>query len=440
MPFRFGLGVYEASVVGDLLDFGAFPFDVDADGLFELPVGTTFTDDLYDLDFFWEVPPWVKPKPWTLQLCHDAQTIATCTAFEFSGLLQRNQGGEWTLETSEAGMPPVGYPDPEGLEPGYVAFDPRDVTDIRLVAEGTIVYAGAVHGDNAGFYATQTASGEKWRLSGTELGWYRLGDRIVLPDPTIDFPGPWAVSHDERTGIASSVLAAYIEANAGSSALPQRQITGLDVADETVGASDDFAALYEDTLASLSTRIGNDYGFEVLPEYDFDGTITYRLSTPRDLSGVIVFSDQGDLLDSSARFKLRDATAVLTGGSGELTSRIFRSDSTGATGNDRHERFSDQGGLDTVGEVQADASASLVEAGEQFQMTTTLTDSLAVQAIGFGMRLGDRVGLIVRGRRYVAPIEAIQFEVTAARQTMRPRFGAAQPDEFRQLLATIHNR
>lgn len=379
-------------------------------------------------------PPWVKPKPWTIQLCHDGTNIATCVAHGFSGLAQRNEGGKWTLDTSPAGIPPAGYLDPEGLEPGYVDFDPRDVTDIRLVAEGRIVYAGAVHGDNGGFYATTDHRGERWRLSGIELGWHRLDSRLTYPDPTVS--NAWGVSHDERTGVASSILAAYIEANAGATAIAGRQITGLEVSDEIVGASDDFSTRF-DTLAALATRIGNDYGFEVVPEYDFDGTITYRLSEPRDLSGVIVFSDRGDLLESSARFKLRDATYVLTGGSGEGTARQFRSATTGATGTGRYEVFSDQSSMMSVGEMLADATAKLAAAGEQFQMTTTLSDALAVAAIQFGLRLGDRVGIIARGRSYIAPIEAVQFEVTSQRQVMRPRFGAAEPDELRQMFRKI---
>lgn len=382
--------------------------------------------------------PWVRPKPWTLQLCRDTNTIATVTAHEFSAMALRNEPGEWSLEFSPAGVPAAGYVDPEGLEPGYVDFDPRDVTDIRLVAEDRILFAGAVHGDNGGFYITSDRDGERWRLSGIELGWHRLASRIAFPDPTL--ASGWAVEFDERTGIASTALAAYIEANAGVTAITGRPITGLQVADEIVGASDDFSASQAETLADLATRIGNSYGIEVIPEHDFDGNITYRLSAPRDMSGVIVFSDRGDLLESSARFQLREATYVLTGGSGDGVARIFRSATTGATGIDRREVFSDQTSLATGGQVQADANAKIVSAGEQFQMTTTLTDSLAATALDLGLRIGDRVGIIVRGRRYIAPIEAVQFEVTPTSQTMRPRFGSAQPDELRQLLKRIDKR
>jgi hypothetical protein len=79
----------------------------------------------------------------------------------------------------------------------------------------------------------------------------------------------------------------------------------------------------------------------------------------------------------------------------------------------------------------------LNEAGAQFQMTTTLSDAIATTAINFGLRLGDKVGIIARGRRYTTPIEVVEFTVTPQRQIMRPRFGAAEPDEFRQLLRSM---
>lgn len=378
--------------------------------------------------------------PWTVQLCRAGQTIATPSAYRLQAKALRNAAGEWTLDTSPAGIPPSGYPDPLGLALDDVPFDPRDVDSIRLIAEGRVAFAGAVAGDNGGYWADKDASGERWRFTGVELGWHRLASRLAYPDPTV--ASGWSVSHDVRTGVASTVLAAYIEANLGSTALAARQIAGVQVADELVGPSTSFSARLQ-PLSDLAARLATDGGFEVVPEYSFDGALTYRLSMGRDLSGVLVFSDQGDLSESSARFTQRSATFVLAAGTGEGTARTFRSADSGATGNDRYEQFSDVSALSEAAEVQADATARLGLAADQFSITTALNDSAATLALNAGVRIGDRVGVIVRGRRYSVPIEAVEYVVEPNRQTMRPQFGVAEPNELvalKRSVADLHKQ
>ncbi len=380
---------------------------------------------------YYDMPvPWTPPAPWTLQLCRNGDTIATCSAYEFAAMPVRNGAGDWTLETSPAGIPPTGYAD-GGKD---VPFDPRDVTDVRLVADGRIVFAGNVYGENGGYWVESDERGERWRFTGIERGWNQLGSRLVYPDPATE--QPWTVTHDVRTDIASSVLAGYINANAGAGAIAARQIAGLDVADEHAGTSFTFSARLQ-SLAELATRIATDGGFEVLPEHGFDGSITFRLSAVRDRSDDTRFSDQGDLLSSSSRFQHRDATHVLTGGAGDGTARTFRSADTGATGDDRYEVFSDQSSMTSTSEVQADADTKLALAGQRFQISTTLTDQMTTFMLQSGLRIGDKVGVFVRGRLYVAPIEAMQFEVTPERQILRPRFGAALPNELTALLRKV---
>lgn len=377
---------------------------------------------------------------WTVQLCRNGQPIAVPSAYVFRAKPLRNTAGEWSLETSPAGIPPSGYPDPAGVEPDDVPFDPRDVTSVRLVAEGVIAFAGAVAADNGGFWAERGAAGERWRFTGVEAGWHRLASRLAFPDPAA--ASGWSVSHDVRTGLASTILAEYIEANLGSSALSERQVDGIEVADELVGPDTTFSARLQ-TLSELAERIARDGGFEVIPEIDFDGSITYRLSMSRDLSGVLVFSDRGDLSESSARFTQRSATFVLSAGAGEGTSRTFRIASTAATGSDRFEVLSDVSSLSEAAEVQADATARLGLSADQFSISTTLNDSAASLALRAGLRLGDRVGVVVRGRRYSVPIEAIEFEVSPLRQTMRPQFGVAEPNELvalKRRVAGLHDR
>lgn len=372
--------------------------------------------------------------PWTVQLCRQGVVVATCSAHQFMATALRNEAGAFTLDTSAAGVPAAGYVDPDDPGGDLVPFDGRDVETVRLVGEGRILFEGAVAGEDGGFWSDQDATGERWRFTGVEAGWHLLAGRLAYPDPTA--APPWGDGYDTRVGVSSTVLAEYIDANMGATALAEREVPGVEVADEIVGSFLTFDARLQ-TLAALSTRLARTGGFEVIPEHDFDGTTTYRLTASRDKSSLVVFSDQGDLSELSARFTRRSASFVLSAGTGQLASRTFRTAGTGATGADRFEILSDQSSMDSASSLAADASARLALAGEQFSIASTLATSLTEAALNADLRLGDRVAINVRGRRYAVPIEAVSYEVTPERQIMTPRFGVAQPNELSALLRKV---
>lgn len=408
------------------------PWDVDANGLLELPVGYELdADGLIVLDFSWDTPPFVQPVPWRVDLCVGWERVATCIAHHFTGTQRRNQAGSFVLEASPVGATSGGVFDSELNE--YVSFDPRDIDTIRLVGGNRILFGGYVKGDNGGFYVERDDQGERWRWTG-EDAWWLLRGRLAFPNPAV--ASGWAVSHDVRTGIASTILTQYLNDNMGASALAARQVPMFQVDDEVIGASLSFSARLQ-TLEELAQRLAAAGGFEVLPDIGFDGTVTILLSAARDLSGIVVFSDKGDLLSSRARFQQREATYTLSAGTGEGTARLFRTADTGATGASRREQLSDVSSLEEAGEVQADADTHNALAAERFAITSELTAALANIAIGFGLRLGDKLGISIDGRRYVLPIEAVTFDVGPGSQLMTPQFGDAIPDELTALLRKV---
>lgn len=403
-------------------------FELDANGLLILPDGYELdVDGLYILDFAWSTPPFVPPIPWRVDLCVGWERVATCTAHHFTGTQRRNQAGSFVLEASPVGTSPQAGPDSP--------FDPRDIDTIRLVGGNRILFGGYVAGDDGGFYIESDDSGERWRWTGQD-GWWLLAGRLAFPDPAV--ASGWSVTHDVRTGIASTVLTEYLDANMGATALTARQVPMFQVDDQTVGPNLSFSARLQ-TLDQLAQRLASAGSFEVLPEIGFDGTVTILLSAARDLSGVVVFSDKGDLLTSKARFQHREATFTLSAGTGEGTARLFRTADTGAAGAARREQLSDVNSLEEAGEVQADADTRNAIAAERYAVTSEMTAALANVAIAFGLRLGDSLGISIDGRRYTLPIEAVTFDVSPSRQLMTPQFGDAIPDEWTSLLRKVES-
>lgn len=317
--------------------------------------------------------------------------------------------------------------------PSSTPFDPRDVDTIRLCAGNKILFGGYVAGDDGGFWIEDNADGQHWNWTGQDA-WWLLARRIAYPNPAQ--ASAWSTTHDTRTGIASSVLAAYLDANMGNTALTNRRVAQFQTADETYGPNVTFSARFE-TLYNLAQRIAIAGDFQVNPEIGFDGTVTMRLARARNLSEVVVFSNKGDLLESRARFQHPEATYCVTGGTGTGTSRLFRASDTGAKGVKRREVFSDASALEQADEVQFDANAKTLAGGHRYAVTSQLTAAMTELAISFGLRLGDKVGVSINGRRYALPIESVSFDVTPDHQIMTPQFGDAVPNHLTRLLRTV---
>lgn len=373
-----------------------------------------------------------KPQLWSLDLCRDWKRIASCDGYLFNGIRRRNDQGDFVLRTSPEGVYGGHYVSPHSGLDG--PFDPRDVNTVRLVVDGRIVYPGVISPEQ-GLKIVQSEQGEIWEWTGFDPWWYFDG-RLVLPDPAIDLPGPWAVGTDVRSGVASTVLAAYINANAGAGALAARQMPGLTIEDQIVGTTLDFSARLE-TLRELTKRLATEGEFEAFVDINFDGNIEVLLAEGRDLSEGLVLSDQHDLTQSTAAFQPPKASVTLTGGSGELATRLFRAYGNGAIGLARREQFSDQSSLDQASEVLADAALQTRLAVESYAIGTTLTDEQAKLAIAFGLRLGDKLSIIIKGRTYSVPIESYSFDVSPDRQSMRPVFGVAIPDALSRLKRNV---
>lgn len=369
---------------------------------------------------------------WSVDLCQDWRRVAVATAFTFNARDPADVAelGEWVMTFSRQGASWGTY-----VSAGKrVSYGPADVDTVRLVEKGSLRFAGivapAAQSGNGGIERATTAGRETVTLSGPGLGDV-LARRLAFPEP--DKEAGWLVSHDVRSGVASSVLASYIDANAGPGAIPSRQIPGLVIADDVVGTTGDWSARFQ-PLHELASRICYDGDLVCRMSADFDGGITAHITAPRNLSERWFLSDKGDLRTIISRNIPASATWVLAGGQGEGTSRVFRSSTSSAAGSDRRENFSDQSSLTTVSELQSAAHVARVLGGPSWSVNAEMTDGSA-GFIPFGRDVlpGDLIGLEIDGRRHTVPVTALLYDISTARAVVRPVLGTAEPDAFRGL-------
>src|SRR5690606_38314368 len=144
------------------------------------------------------------------------------SAFTFNGEIRLLDLGKWTLSISDAA---ISWSDIEATDELGATVTrpatPEDVTEIRLVDGNRIAYPGLVRPSQQGGFGGLTASldadGWRWTWTGVDL-WFVLLARLAFPDPT-NTEGSWSVSHDVRSGQASTVLAEYLTNNLGTGAL-----------------------------------------------------------------------------------------------------------------------------------------------------------------------------------------------------------------------------
>lgn len=375
---------------------------------------------------------------WSLDLCRGWDRIAAAQAFDFRGVERWLAQGEWTAESSAAG---VGSWSPNGTTIDGVAqkWGPADVDTVRLVRDGEIVFAGIVTPVSegvGGFESERTGNGTRWRWSGADL-WHLLASRVAFPDPAT-LP-PWGSAYDVRTGTASAVAAAYLQFNIGANALAVRKLAGFSIVDQGAGATGTWSARLQ-PLSDLIIRICQDRRIGCWLSLDWDGSVFATLGAPRDLSERIVISDQADLVNVKLRKVGPTTTWVVAGGTGTGVSRAFATADAHDTGMDRVEMFSDQSSLSQASELQASADVAVLLGSDTWAVSAEVTDDLARRLrYGRDFRLGETITIEVDKVRYHVPVTAAAFEVNSSRQVVRPQLGDASPDELRGLIRDVGN-
>lgn len=365
------------------------------------------------------------PPVYTIDLCVGWVRVAECPLGEFAGVVRHRAQGEWRLSAPVNG---VVFQDGATIE---------DVDTIRVVERRKLMFAGHVaplDGGAGGCEITGTGDdGPRFVLSGPDA-WEALASRIAYPTPSTE--PPWADSHDERTGVASTVAAEFIDANLGSGALADRQLPDVTIVDGAVGATGTWTARLQ-RLDQLIARVCRDGGITCRVTATFDGGLRVWLGAARDRTSQLVLSEQGDLINIRRLRVPAGKSYVVAGGQGNLTARTFRTAGV-ATGAARKEAFADYSSLGSAPEVQQAADTTLARGAASWSISAELADTAAQRLVYLDdYDVGDLLAVEIDNVRHSVPVEAVSIVVTPTRQVIRPTLGEAAPDLLSGLLRDI---
>lgn len=353
--------------------------------------------------------------------------IGEALAYELDAVVRALAAGQWVMTSTVAGL---------ALDAGAAI---SDVAAVRVVDELGVAFTGTVRpiaGDDVGGITIEgVGPSATVTFTGSDAGWAALASRRAYPDPASE--APWAVSHDTRTGRASTVAAEFIEANMGSSALTDREWPDLDVVDGLVGVESTWSARLQ-RLDRLVARICNDAGLVCRPTFALDGSLRVVIAARSDLSARRVLSDQADLSSLSDRSFAATASHVIAAGQGELELRAFEVAPSAATGRDRAEHFIDRRNLADTAELATAASSALSAAAASRVIRAELSAAAATQMrYRFHYDVGDIVSVEIDGVRNSSTIDSVRIQLTAAEYRITPQFGEAAPDAWSALLRSI---
>ena len=269
-----------------------------------------------------------------------------------------------------------------------------------------------------------------------------LQERLAYPDPATADVTAQAFSHDRRTGVAETVMKAYVSANVGPAAPVSRRVDSLVLGtDLGRGPVVTNAARFTE-LQTLLFGIGESVGlgYDVKQVND---DLVFDVFEPVDRSGFVRLDVQNDLLQSSEYGYLApETTRVIVAGQGEAIDRLFfeasNTDSTDAETlwGRRIETFKDARQAVEVSELEQAGDEVLADTGKTV-VSVAVTPSDDVQMLyGVDWNLGDVVSVTAGDVETTATVTEVGISVQPDGVRIGATLGTPAPFDFESRLVS----
>lgn len=381
-----------------------------------------------------------------LELCEQFDKVGVCESFEFKGILNRNQAGEWDVQFAN---------------PNYQGSGTLEDVDSIIVRKSTggIVYAGMIVptvGNNVtGLRRHISPGGTVYELGGVDL-FGILGLRIVYPDFENELgsgftgngglTGTWSNAYAAAGGTsvqASTVATRYIQRNladGNGTPLIRRVVSSkVTVDDTTPVGTNNFA--WRSRLDRLDVCVGNvcDAGDIVCDvELSATPTIDYSFRSPSDLADTVRLRLAQLTGTLHVITPAKPVTAQFAAGDGEGASRLFALYPW--------PQSSEPADLDRVEAIfearDANDGATLVTVARQEYNKSNAPYSAWVDAdsvplvygAGEDYQLGDTIGVEIEPGNVVdMDVSSVTFDISPNRAAILPVLGHHVKNEFEKI-------
>lgn len=256
-----------------------------------------------------------------------------------------------------------------------------------------------------------------WVISGADDSLV-LAERLAFPDPAVTDPGAQTVSHDSRSGVAESVLKAYVDANLVS--VPTaRKVAHMTVESDLGRGSAVSANARFDKLQDLLFPMAQTGGIGYTVEQD-GSDLVFKVYEPVDRSSTIRMDLANNQLSKTTYSYLSPkATRAIVGGQGESVERLFVETSTvesvlaeGLWGR-RIESFVDARSSAEITALQQAGDELLVDNGKTVESLSVTPSDDQRMRYGFDWGLGDRVTVVVGQIEAAAVVTEVGIGIAA---------------------------
>jgi microcystin-dependent protein len=269
-----------------------------------------------------------------------------------------------------------------------------------------------------------------WKISGVDDS-VILGERLAYPTPTTADVTAQTSAYDTRTGVASTVMLDYVEANLADGVAPvTRAISYLTIGtDPVVGSTVKRSARF-DILGELLSELASidSLGFDIRQN---DDVLEFNVFEPVDRSLEIRMDVSNNTLSRTEyAYGRPNATLAIVAGQGAGTDRQFVEVTTTASEDAetlwerRIETFIDQRNTSDETELEQAGLEKLATDGVTVTSIDVVPSSDVTMVYGVDFNLGDRVGVTVGAQE----VSAIVTTVSLSIETDGVRVGATVGD------------
>ena len=318
----------------------------------------------------------------------------------FKAILRFNNVGTWEITL------PVGHPMAEILRlPG---------SGIIVTGPTGVILSGPTTS------ATNSKTGENpegdWMIQGVDDSQI-LGERLAYPTPTTADVQAQTNAYDTRSGLASTVMYGFVNANIGALAPVEREITNLYTATDTGLGSTTFVSARFDVLGELLSGIASvdGLGFDIK---QIDGNLEFSVYQPVDRTGTIRMDVANNTLKKTEYgYGAPSATLAIVAGQGEGAARQFEqvvtTESTAAQSlwSRRIETFVDQRNTSVVDELIQAGKEELASKGSTVVSIDVIPSSDTTMRYAVDWGLGDAVTVVIGDQEVSATVTTVAISI-----------------------------